>query len=132
MKYSAKQYAQVLLEVASSASPADLDKVLNNFVSVLAENNDLRLFDKIAEEFHKKDLEKDGIKTVEVTSVQPLNRENERQIIEALNKYVKGKVELRKNLDESLVGGVLIQADDLLFDASVKKSLERLKKDLQE
>ena len=43
---------------------------------------------------------------------------------------VKGKVELKKKIDENILGGVVIKMDDTLIDASVKRSLEDLKKDL--
>ena len=66
MKYSAKQYAQALWDSVTDTDPKDLDLVLNNFAAILAENNDLRLFDQIGEEFHKLELAQKGIKQVEV------------------------------------------------------------------
>lgn len=131
MKFTAKQYAQALHGALVETQPKDLDLVLDNFVKLLAENNDLRLFDQIASELHKNDLEKKGIKQAEVASAHPLNHENERHILEVLNRYVKSKVELKKKLDENIVGGAVIQVDDLMIDASVRKSLEQLKKSIE-
>src|SRR5437870_827178 len=101
MKYSAKQYAQALKESLEGSRPEDEAQILDNFAKVLAENNDLRLFEQIAEEFHKLDLAKKGIQQVEVKSAHPLSPQTERQIIEELNKLA-GKVEIKKNIDESL------------------------------
>jgi len=130
MKYSAKQYSLALMQSLQDTSPKDQEKVLDNFVKVLAENNDLRLFDQIEQEFHKLDLAKQGIKQVEVKSAHPLNKENERAILEQLNKLVKGKVELKKEVDERLIGGVVIRMEDQVIDASVKNQLEQLKENL--
>ena len=130
MKFSARQYAQALYEAVASTSSKDLNQVLDNFVKVLVENNDLRLFDEIAKEFHKTELKSKGVTEAEVISARPLNAENEKQILDVLNEYVKGKVELRNNLDENLVGGVVIQVDDLMIDASVKNGLEQLRNEL--
>lgn len=130
MKFSAKQYAIALMDSLSDSSPKDQEKVLDNFVKVLAENNDLRLYDQIEQEFHKLDLAKQGIKPVQVTSAHPLNKENEKAILDELNKLVKGKVELNKQVDERLIGGVVIRMEDQVIDASVKNQLEQLKETL--
>jgi F-type H+-transporting ATPase subunit delta len=130
MKFSAKQYAEALMDSLNDTDPKDNDKILDNFVSVLAANNDLRLFDEIASEFHKLELAKKGIKEVEVTSAHPLNKENELQILHELNKLAKGNYEIKKKIDEQILGGVVIRLDDKMLDASVKNDLEQLKKDL--
>ncbi len=130
MKFSAKQYAKALMDAIQETNPKDQDKVLDNFAKILADNNDLRLYDQIAEEFHKLDLAKQGIKQVEVKSAHPLSRENEKAIVDELNKLVKGKIELKKEVDERLIGGVLIQMEDQVIDASVKNQLEQLKNNL--
>ena len=127
MKFSAKQYATALIDSLEDTNPKDQEKVLDNFVKVLAEHNDLRLFDQIEQEFHKLDLASKGIRQVDVKSAHPLNKENEKAIIEQLNKLVKGKVELKKEVDERLIGGVVIRMEDQVIDASVKNQLEQLK-----
>ncbi len=132
MKYSSKQYAQALYESLEGTDPKDMDLVLNNFVEVLALNNDVKKFDEIELEFHKLELEKKGGKLAEVTSAKPLSKENERDIIHELNKLVKGDIELKKKIDEKILGGVIIQMDDKRIDASVRGELNKLKKDLSE
>lgn len=130
MKFTAKQYAQALMDSLSETDPKDTDKILDNFVTVLVENDQLRLFEEIVNEFHRIDLEKKGTKQAEVTSARPLSRENENAVIEHLNKIVGSKVELKKQIDERLVGGVVIRVDDKLVDASVKNELNQLKNEL--
>jgi F-type H+-transporting ATPase subunit delta len=39
-------------------------------------------------------------------------------------------LELKKKIDESLIGGVTIKVDDTLIDASVKSQLDKLKNTL--
>src|SRR3989344_3020457 len=127
MKFSAKQYATALIDSLEDTNPKDQEKVLDNFVKVLAEHNDLRLFDQIQQEFHKQDLAKKGITQVEVKSAHPLNKENEKAVIQQLNRIVKGKIELKKELDERLIGGVVIRMEDQEIDASGKNQMEQLK-----
>ena len=130
MKYTAKQYAQALMESLEGTSPGDQEKVLDNFVKILAENNEIRNFEAIAEEFHKLELAKQGVKQVEIQSAHPLNRENEKEILDELNKLVKGKLEVKKKINEDLIGGVVIQLEDKVIDASIKHQLEQLKEQL--
>jgi F-type H+-transporting ATPase subunit delta len=132
MKFTAKQYAQALFDSLESTHGKDHDLVLDNFVAILAANNDLKLFPEISDEFHKFELKKRDIQLVEVTSARTLSKENEHQIIEKLNTIVKGNVELKKKIDEKLIGGVVIRMEDQVIDVSTKNTLEQLKNNLTE
>jgi F-type H+-transporting ATPase subunit delta len=130
MKFNPKQYAEALWDSLQDTNPKDQSQVLDNFVKVLAENNDIRLFDQISEEFHKLDLNRQGIKQVNVRSAHPLTKENEKAILTELNKLAKTKFELKSVVDERLIGGVVIQMDDQVLDTSLKNQLEQLKESL--
>jgi F-type H+-transporting ATPase subunit delta len=130
MKFSPKQYAQALMDSLEETDPKHAELILDNFVSILAANNDLRMYDEIASEFHKIELKKKGIKQAEVISAKPISKENEQMILQELNKLVKGHYELKKKIDEQLIGGVVIRIDDQMIDASIKNELEELKEEL--
>ncbi len=130
MKYTSKQYAQALHRAVSESAPAAQDKILDNFVAVLKENGDFSRVDEIQEEFLNYEREARGIKLAEVTTAHTLSGGEEKKIVEDLNKYVRGQVELKKKVDEGLVGGVVIRIGDELIDGSVKKTLRDLKNEL--
>jgi F-type H+-transporting ATPase subunit delta len=132
MKLTAHQYAKTLYESLQDTAPKDYDQILDNFVKALALNNDIGLQEEIFQEFEKLEKGAKGIKIAEVTSAKPLEKHAEKQIIEHLNKMVNAEVELKKKIDEKILGGVVIRLDDTLIDASVKKSLEDLKNNLAE
>ncbi len=127
MKLTAHQYAKTLYESLQDTRAEDHDKVLGNFVQALALNNDTGMFEEISLEFEKIEKGEKGIKIAEVTSAKPLDKRSEKEIVEHLNKMVNAEVELKKKVDEKILGGVIIKMDDTLIDASVKKSLEDLK-----
>lgn len=127
MKLTAHQYAKTLYESLQDTRAEDHDKVLDNFVQALALNNDTGMFEEISLEFEKIEKGAKGIKIAEVTSAKPLDKRSEKEIVEHLNKMVNAEVELKKKVDEKILGGVVIKMDDTLIDASVKKSLEDLK-----
>lgn len=130
MRLTAAQYARTLMEVMETSDPKFQDTVLDNLVKVLVENNDLKLMDEIAEEFHKLELAKKGVKQAEVISARPLGREQEKRVLAVLNGMLKTDVELKKKIDENLIGGVVIRVEDKVIDASVKKNLQELKDSL--
>lgn len=130
MKLTALQYAKTLFESLQDTDTKHHALVMDNFLAALKANNDLKMFEDIALEFEKLEKAQKGIKIAEVTSASPLNKQSEKDIIEQLNKIVGGKVELKQKVDEKLIGGVVIKLDDMLIDASAKKSLEELKKSI--
>lgn len=127
MKPTPRQYAAALHQAISSSQTADLDKILDNFMSLLKENGDLTQAGVIEEEFYAYDRESRGIVTAAVTSAKNLDPKSERKIIEELNRYLSGQVELKKQIDESMVGGVMVRVGDELIDGSVKRSIKDLK-----
>ena len=130
MQFTARQYAQALYQAISEVGESDHDKVLDNFVSVIRSNKDLGMFDEVESEFRNFDREAKGIKIAEVTTARELSSEEEKKLIDDLNKRVLGQVELKKKVDKGLIGGIMVKIDDELIDGSVKKQLKELKSKL--
>jgi F-type H+-transporting ATPase subunit delta len=129
MKLTSTQYAQALFDAVSETAPQDHDKVLDNFVKILAQNGDLGKYEEIDNEFRKLKLESQGIKEAEVTLAKEAQMNH--TIIEELNKVVKGKLEIKQKIDASIIGGVVVRVDDTLIDASVKTQLKNLNQNLK-
>lgn len=123
MKFTARQYALALHEAISESTPADQEKILDNFAQILRHGGDLSKFDEIEKEF----LSLQGTKQVQITSTRVFSETEEKRIISELNEYVGAKVELKQKVDEGLLGGLVIKVDDELIDGSVKRNLEDLK-----
>ena len=122
MKLTPKQYAGALFDAVSQTAAKDHDKVIDNFVKILAQNGDLGKYSDIEKEYHILELKAKNIKEVDVTFAQ----EHGQQILEDLNKLVQGKAEFKKKIDSSIIGGVVVRVDDTLIDASVKTQLQNL------
>jgi F-type H+-transporting ATPase subunit delta len=128
MKFSAIQYAQALFDSISDTDPKDHEKVINNFAQILSENNDIKLFEQISDEFERISLKHQGKKLAHVTSARPISQANHKQITDFLNQYLKTDVKIKEKIDGEVLGGVLIKVDDIQIDATVKNQLEDLKK----
>jgi F-type H+-transporting ATPase subunit delta len=129
MKLTSQQYAQALFEAIAETAPHDHDKVLDNFVKILAQNGDLGKYEEIDTEFRKLKLLSQGIKEAEVTIAKEVEANS--ALIHKLNEIVGSKVEIKQKVDESIIGGVVIRVDDTLIDASVKTQLNNLNSELK-
>ena len=49
-----------------------------------------------------------------------------------IKKQTDSKIELKENVDESLIGGAIIRMDDKQLDASISSSLKSLKQQFSE
>ncbi len=132
-KISIEQYAQSLYEVISDTNPKDHDKVINNFIRILKENNDLGSYEKIIDAYENLIAIENTTAQIEITTANETSITP--GIIKELNKFAKDnlktKSEVNIKVDESIIGGVLIKVDDTLIDASLKTELNNLHSNLQ-
>lgn len=119
------QLVDVIAGVAqSSGSP--LDASGRNFIALLAQNRRLGLLPEIATQFETLRSEVENTIDVEVVSAMPIAPEQREKLVQALGVRFKRQVKLRETIDESLVGGALVRAGDLVIDGTLRGRLERL------
>lgn len=73
-----------------------------------------------------------GIKEVTLKTPVAPDREITSRLEELLRQKLNSDVEITKVIDESLIGGFTIRMNDLLYDASVKTQLKRIKEIMTE
>ncbi len=117
-----EQVVNLFLEVCGKA----LDQQSKNFIRLLAENHRLALLPEIAALYEIARSEAEGTVTAEVTSAAPLTDAQQQAIAAALSKRLERKVSLECKIDDSLLGGAVIRAGDLVIDGSVHGKLQRL------
>ncbi len=97
-----------------------------HFLALLAENKRLPLLMEIAVIFEQLRAEAEQVMTAEVNSARALTPEQEANIAKALKKRTGRDVTLSVEVDESLLGGAIIRAGDLIIDGSALGKLNRL------
>jgi len=102
------------------------DAQVQNFISVLSENNRLALLPEIAALFEQYKAEQEQTVEVEVTSAFALNQEQQDKLAKVLSARLSREVRLHVVEDASLIGGVVIRAGDLVIDGSVRGKLAKL------
>jgi F-type H+-transporting ATPase subunit delta len=128
MNFSAEQYAQVLFQ-ALKESPKKEEIIINNFLSELKSNNDLFRFEKIMPELKNLFLKDRGVMPTKIITART-GKINE-EILNRLSKALDLKIEYEVEVDEDLVGGMVVKIEDILVDASVKRQLQGLHLKLQ-
>ena len=99
-------------------------------VSLLASNARLKILPVIAELFDKLRLEQEKTVDVLLTSAVKLDDEYTQKLKTLLATKLDRKTNVHCELDESLLGGLLIRTGDTVIDGSVKGELNRLKEAL--
>ena len=102
-----------------------------NLLKVMAENGRLSALPDVCVQFYALKQEHEKKIDVEVISASDLSQEQRADISSKLEQRLERKVKLNCSVDETLLGGVIIRAGDLVIDNSVRGQLNRLSDALQ-
>lgn len=125
-KDSYKDYAHALYDATLNKKGAELSATIKAFISLLSERQKLKLAPRIFEEFERYTKKKNGIVTIRVTSAHELKDKT----LEVIKKTFGDTVEATTKVEKALIGGVKVQSEDTIFDASLKAQLNNLKQTL--
>jgi F-type H+-transporting ATPase subunit delta len=68
-----------------------------------------------------------GIALAEVRTALPIEDAQRDAVIERLHELTGDEIQINEVVDESLIGGITVRIGDMLYDASVRSRLERLR-----
>ena len=97
-----------------------------NLLRLLAENDRLPALPGIVEAFEKLRAEVENTVDVTLTAATPVDEAQQARMIEALKKRFGRDVRLNFVLDENLLGGARLQAEDHVIDGTVRTRLAKL------
>lgn len=85
----------------------------------------------ICEELFSIYNEVNHIATVKITSADSLNENTKNSILDGLmKKYNFSKINLIEMVDKELIGGIILRIGDLQLDASIRRKLKDIKKEI--
>ena len=120
------QMAQEVLEAGG------LEGKIRRFILLLVENSRLELLMEIVDLFPLLWHEKQGIATIEVASASPLSEDQKTKLREKLEILEGRPVSLKYEIAAELIGGLYLKKGNIVYDVSVKGSLENLKERISE
>ena len=117
--YTPEQRANLVREVFKGVSPA-----LQGMLGVMAQRSGLDKLPRVLESFNEQISEKMGVVVVDVVTCVPLD-DHLRDVIKKKASADLGRdVVLREQVDESILGGIIMSAEGKRIDASVKSLAE--------
>ncbi len=103
-----------------------LPESLNALVILLIEHNRLALCAKILEQISNIYREREGISTYQIISPMALDRNALENILAFLKKHSGSAIIYNEIIDPSLIAGIRLQSDTLLWEYSIKQQLNQL------
>ena len=116
---------QVLESVLEGA-----DERFANFARLLAEKNRAADAGDVHREFERLIAEEERVLELELTTAIELSDEEAAKIIDEIERAAGRKVEATRDVDPSLIGGLVVQAGSVRLDASVRGRLDQLREEL--
>jgi len=107
-------------------SPDGASESFGNFLALLADNRRLSLLPEIAGLYEELRAEAERIVKAKVTSAAALPAAELDALKAALKRRFGRDVEVETAVDESLIGGAVIDAGDVVIDGSLRSKLARL------
>lgn len=124
----ASWYAKALYGLTTAGKPVD-EKIVENFVGVVAQNGHAHMLQKIIRLYaHMLDRHKKR-ETIEVVTAVPISETDVTQLLrkEPLMKLLaSGHRRVQRNVDPSIIGGVIVRTSNERTDMSYKHMLIRI------
>ncbi|ADJ29849.1 F0F1 ATP synthase subunit delta [Nitrosococcus watsonii] len=121
-RYTSEQLVGLFVEIGGDT----VTESAKNFIKILAENDRLSILPEVAALFEQLRAEIEGTLEVEIISAKPLTEEQLNEIASALKRRLGREVTFSRKIDESLLGGIIIRAGDLVIDGSAIGKLNQL------
>jgi F-type H+-transporting ATPase subunit delta len=104
------------------------DEELVNFLELLAEKHRMPVMFRIRRHFDELWKRENKKIDVTVTSATELDPEVVKQIGKEIEEQTGQSVELSSRVDDSILGGLVLQVGNMVLDASIRNRLEKLRK----
>jgi F-type H+-transporting ATPase subunit delta len=125
-KVDSRELANLVIDVCGDG----LNETGQNFVRILMQNERLGLVPAVRTQFDRERADTEGRSQVEVSTAYALDAAQEKVIVKAMSERLGTDVSLTVTVDETLIGGVMIRAGDLVIDASLRGRLGQLAQSL--
>jgi F-type H+-transporting ATPase subunit delta len=121
--YSAEDLKKIIVEITDKAA---ISKTIQNFLCLLVDKRRIQYFSAIEEAYDDFTNEILGYVKAKITTATPLPDEDHEALKESLEKVTHKKVILSANLEPDMLGGVIAEVGDKVFDGSIRNQLQKI------
>jgi F-type H+-transporting ATPase subunit delta len=111
-----------------SKAISDVDETVGNFLQLLVEKHRMPALFRIRQRFEALWQDENKILPVQITSAIELDEQTVSNIGARIGERTGRKVELRSDVDPTILGGIVLQVGNNVLDASIRNRLENLRK----
>jgi len=123
-------FSSVVKREAISAAISGAEDELVNFLELLAEKHRMPALFQIRKRFDELWAKAKDRLEVTVTSAVPLSD----SVVESVGKEIEKKtgktIELTREVDDSIIGGLVLQVGNRVLDASIRSRLDKLRREV--
>lgn len=123
--------ADAKLQVINSIFKNQLDSITQDVLKLLVSNKRLTLLPFVAKQYINLFEKLQGVEIAKVTTAIPLSTDLESKILTKVKELTNKKVSLENIIDESIIGGFILQIGDKQFDASITGKLNNLRRNFE-
>lgn len=105
-----------------------VDDDIFSYLMILIQKDRIMSIENNFKEFENIYLEKNNTVVAKVKTVIPLKPDEEKELINKLEKKFNKKVLIKAELDSSIIGGVYVDIDNEVIDGTIKSKLSEMKK----
>lgn len=106
----------------------EADDATVSFILIAGEDGLLDKLDRLIEQIRKSYKRLTSYEYVRITSAVELTKDEQKRIGKAFEKRTSAEVRLELTLDPTIIGGLIIQQNDWVLNASLQGRLEHLKR----
>jgi len=118
--------AEQMLSLFIAVFGDEADEKFLNFLKVLSVNNRLATLPAIAVQFDALKADHEKTVDVELTSAVALTPEQQQLFMDKLTVRLGRKVTIHNHIDASVIGGLIVKAEDLVIDGTVRGKIAKL------
>ncbi len=106
------------------------DEYFERFVQLLLDNKRETYIQLIMLKYIDFYREKNNIYSGKLITATAIDSITEKRLISVIENQKKGTLEIRKEINETLLGGFILEVDNTRWDASVQSQLQKIKNEL--
>ena len=107
-----------------------VDPVVENFLKLMIENHRVPAVFRVRREFDALWDKENELLPVSITSAVELDKKTVKQIGDQITEQTGRKVELSTDVDPDVLGGLVVRVGNTVLDASVRRRLETLRREV--
>ncbi len=99
-------------------------------MDLVVKNGRERFFPSIARVFTHRTRKFKGVTESVLTTAVKVDPELKKKVSDLIEKLFDTRVDLKENIDESIIGGFILKVEDNYVDASIRNKLRKIKLEL--